>query len=357
LGISKIQASSNLGILDSIQQLVSNLWFFNTNTDIEKSPEIMANLNLSEPTDQFRRFLSLPLEIQNIIWAYVNQQPFIVKLRLDARNCRFFAHPRPAMMVCKHSRKETERYLKTADLVDPPLHLSRMRPNLYAKLSTDVFFLQIPGQRFCEADSRKDEALIPTGLLQWVDPRDNIRVAIPQIPRIWSTNLIESVAVQLSLRPFDFHLGTEDHPGAAWSHDPSSGPTKLGNWALIEIYHFVSGTVEQILRYFPRVEKLYFVVPEKKRGHADTSYYEYNGYQYPKTGEKAFLPWAVASDGELMYSTKVLQTLEQEMHLWTMRHQQMKREGRRYRELDCYPQLPAMEFVIADYEGRVKAVQ
>jgi hypothetical protein len=76
--------------------------------------------------------------------------------------------------------------------------------------------------------------------------------------------------------------------------------------------------VYQILKEFRNTNNLYVVVPEVKQQQVlpVQSHYKYNQFQYPRLGERGYLPCTAAAEGEFIYSRKRLAMIEGKMGIW-----------------------------------------
>lgn len=77
------------------------------------------------------------------------------------------------------------------------------------------------------------------------------------------------------------------------------------------MFEFLDSLHDKVFLY---MLKVYVIVPEKDKPH--WSHYEYNETLYPRAGERELLPWTEARDGDLIYSTKELQVIEQVIQSW-----------------------------------------
>ena len=116
--------------------------------------------------------------------------------------------------------------------------------------------------------------------------------------------MIENVAVRLTLRPFDFHLNSED------DEEDVTDLTQLEYWSREECSYILSMMQEAFEDVLPNIRNVYVVVPEKGKPEMHD---EYNGFFYPKVEVTGLLPWREAKEGTWIYTTHQLEVIEKEV--------------------------------------------
>jgi hypothetical protein len=357
-----------------------------TNQDAALDP---ASSPATGPLTEFTLFPTLPFELQFKIWRCCIRQANIIHLRLDFHRWSFSEPPlHPVLHTSRGARTEALRSL--AILPSFP-RSGRYTPDgdsmdkIELDMSNDIFLLQIELQD-CRAPNKwqKQEYKIaeqsfnlrhratswsqgqpqfvfkPTETL-WVEPDDqetNYLGMAAGDGRPLCLAQFQNIAIRLSLRPFNFqyhtedewwnrggqyHRGTQDKDGnwIGGTGNPQNY-TNLERWAVDEVFEFLESVHDAVFLDMPKVTKVYVFVPEK--GKPYWSHYEYNETLYPRAGEREFLHWTEARDGDLIYSTKELQLIERVLQSWVETDGKPgKPEGAVW---------PEIRLVVADYAGR-----
>jgi len=296
----------------------------------------------------FDLFPTFPLELQNKVWVKAAHHPHIIILRLTNNGWKFFAKTRPVFLTSHNAQTETQKELTRIPQSSQPI---LPQPLIFVDYLNDILYLQLSEQWFREPEELPAEE----------EDEDDDRVFFPAggpVPASECTELVRNIAVNLSLRPFDFPPNQEDDEPNDIDPSEDEGPfTNIERWTKKEVradWAFLDSMVEQILKAFANVKKVYLVVPAQEQ--PASTHYDFNGFQYPRVGVKSFLPWDEVADGELIYTHKVLRLIEENMGLWA--NDNIRRRKRIWRNMGKNPSdLPKLELVVADYEGRGHTIE
>lgn len=322
----------------------------------------------------------------------------------------------PLLRVCKESYRLAIGHLSTLVPVEPNV----TNPFFMINFPIDIFQLQLPElEEFRQPPDHKqfhaymkafityqnerkrnpaDESLFvfkPTGSLYVAhkddDDDEDLLALAPVRPKFPELEIMHNVAIPLTLRPFDFHYGTEDEPDdrpyedgrgnlVPYEEPPPGVPrsTNVDTWASQQIDEMLLFHMDGVEFLFegldnlgraaacpnsppfeaPPIETWYFVVGEKWKPSFSTTHYCYKGFWYPKIGVREYLPWNTVDDSSLIYDARTLTLLDKSLKEaveWTWTHKRNSwQRGRGSVSGGEFSDswFPRVKFVVADYEGR-----